>query len=186
MNRLYIVLVLVLLAGCSSAPPQEEAPNVPPSKAVNSESEPESRIDMEGLERALKLSTPAEILGYREAAFDTCRVGYGFSSSRDCRRLVMAVLHVRLQCRDSEGTISNALGASDLRAIAGQDIRWTLAGRDGVAQSDGDGYVELRAVFPKSPRTQRLRLAVGLQFLHVRANEVTRLVTPRPWCRGDS
>ena len=183
-----LALLALVLSACASSPPKDEPmvmPTVPRSTVANDEAEQESRIDLEALERSLKLSRPAEVLGYQEAAFNTCQAGYGYSSSKDCRRLVLATVHVRLQCRDSEGTISTALGASDLRPISGQGVRWTLAGLDGVAQSDGEGYADLRAVFPKSPRAQRLRLAVGVQFLYVRAGEVTRIVTPRPWCHGD-
>lgn len=178
-NLLALIALVIFSAGCASAPKEKVAP----APAVESAaSQNQDRVDLEGLARSLNLTRPVEVLGYQETGFNSCSVGYGFSYSKDCRRLTLSVIHVRLQCRDSEGTISSALSASDLRAISGQGVRWTLAGVDGVAQSDGDGYAEIRAVFPKSPRAQRLRLAVGLQFLYVRANEVTRVVTPRPWC----
>jgi hypothetical protein len=97
----------------------------------------------------------------------------------------MAVIHVRLQCRDSEGTISTALGANDLVAISGQSVRWTIQRHDGVATSDGDGYVTIRGLFSKTPKNDWLRLAVGIQFLNVRAKDAGRVVTPRPWCHPE-
>lgn len=146
--------------------------------------EPPENIDIEGLQRELRLTRPAEVLGYQEATFNTCTVGFGYSSSRRCRRATMAVINFRLQCRDSEGTISNALGAADLRPIAGQGVRWTSSGQDGIATTDGEGYGTVRAVFAKSPKAGWLRLAVGIQFLNMRAGEITRVVTPRPWCHA--
>ncbi len=181
----YIVALSLLVGACASKP-KVETPAAPPVAATEAGSESgEPSIDVEGLARKLNLTRPVEVLGYQEAGFNSCDVGYGFSSSKNCHRMTLAVIHLRLQCRDTEGTISTALGAEDLRPISGQGVRWTLAGGDGVAQSDGEGYVEIRSIFPKSPRTQRLRIAVGLQFLYVRANEVSRIVTPRPWCHPD-
>lgn len=144
--------------------------------------EPQENVDIEGLERALKLSRPQEELGYQEAGFSSCSAGYGFSASRNCRKMVMAVIHVRLQCRDSEGTVSEALGAADLVAIAGQNIRWTLSRQEGIATSDGEGYAEFRGLFSRTPRNDWLRVGVGIQFLNVRAKEAGRVVAPRPWC----
>lgn len=176
LKYLLLVLSVATLASCASAPPQMEE-QVPPPAAVEEEVE---RVDMEALQRHLKLVS--DDLGYRERGFNTCKAGYGYSSSRNCRNLTMAVINVRLQCRDSEGTISNALGASELTAIAGRPMSWKLAGVDGISQTDGEGYAQVRGVFSKSPKTERLRLQVGMQFLYVRAHEVTRLVTPKPWC----
>jgi hypothetical protein len=99
--------------------------------------------------------------------------------------MVMAVIHFRLQCRDSEGTISTALGPSDLVAIAGQGVHWTLQKIDGATRTDGEGYGTVRALFPRTPRNDWLRIAVGVQFLNVRAHTISRIVTPRPWCHPD-
>jgi hypothetical protein len=176
-------ITLLILAGCASVEKPKEAP-VAAAPPAGTQDQTEN-IDLEGLERSLNLSRPQEELGYQEAGFNTCSAGFGFSSSINCRKMVMAVVHVRLQCRDSEGTISTALGASDLVAIAGQGLRWTMQRRDGITTTDGEGYAEVRGVFSKTPRNDWLRLAVGLQFLNVRANQVTRVVTPRPWCHPD-
>lgn len=174
----------LVFTSCSTAPKVEPV-TPPPTVAAPSVGEPDERIDLEGLERSLNLSRPDEVLGYQEAAFNSCSAGFGYSSSKNCRRLTMAVIHFRLQCRDSEGTISTALGASDLRPIAGQGVRWTVSDVDGVASTDGQGYAEIRGVFARSPKAKWLRLAVGVQFLNMRAGEITRVVTPRPWCHAD-
>jgi hypothetical protein len=97
----------------------------------------------------------------------------------------MASINFRLQCRDSVGTISTALGAQDLVAIAGQRVRWTMQKHDDSLTTDGQGYGNVRDIFQKSPKNDWLRIAVGVQFLNMRANTITRVVTPRPWCHPD-
>ena len=188
MKKRTLLCALAFLAGCATTPPpppeQTPASSTPPATR-GSENESQENVDIEGLERALKLSRPEEELGYQEAGFNTCNAGYGYSSSKNCRKQVMAVIHVRLQCRDSEGTISNALGAADLVAIAGQSVRWTIQRHDGIATSDGEGYATIRGLFAKTPRNDWLRIAVGIQFLNVRAKEAGRVVTPRPWCHPE-
>jgi len=181
-NRFGFLFVVLVLAGCATAKPPKEEQVPPPTPVAESETE---NVDLEGLERALKLSRPEQELGYKEASFNTCSIGYGYSSSHNCRKMTMAVVNFRLQCRDSEGTISTALAASDLVAIAGQQVRWTIQKQDGVAMTDGEGYATVRAVFPRSPKNDWLRIAVGVQFLNMRANTITRVVTPRPWCHAD-
>ncbi len=190
MKKMSLSIAVTILAGCATMTPPSSGPatepSTPPAANVGRTSEEaQENIDVEGLERALKLSRPQEELGFQETGFNTCSIGYGFSSSKNCRKMAMVVIHVRLQCRDSEGTISTALGTADLVAIAGQGIRWTLQRHDGIATSDGQGYATLRGLFSRTPRNDWLRLAVGVQFLNVRANQVTRVVTPRQWCHPD-
>lgn len=183
--RISLLLAVLVLAGCatSQVPKEEEIP--PPSTAGLETQEQIENIDVDALERSLQLARPLQELGYKEASFNTCRVGYGYSSSKNCRKMVMASINFRLQCRDSVGTISTALGAQDLVAIAGQRVRWTLQKQDDTLTTDGEGYGNIHAVFPKSPKNDWLRIAVGVQFLNMRANTMTRVVTPRPWCHAD-
>ena len=183
--RIHFLLAVLVLAGCASPQviKEEEVPT--PSAASLETREQQVSIDLDALERSLNLARPLQELGYREASFNTCSVGYGYSSSKDCRKMVMASINFRLQCRDSEGTISTALGAQDLVAIGGQRVRWTLQKQDDVVTTDGEGYMNLHAVFAKSPKNDWLRVAVGVQFLNIRANSISRVVTPRPWCHAD-
>ncbi|MES2965554.1 MAG: hypothetical protein V4760_16860 [Bdellovibrionota bacterium] len=173
--KLAIVLALGVLVGCASAPEREESPEVPEAPVG-------SRIDNEGLKRSLGLDGPAEDLGYKEQAFNTCKVGYGYSSTHDCERKVFAVVRFRLQCRDSVGTVATGLSAADLNPIAGRSVRWTFAKTEGVDETDGEGYAQAQGVFAFSPKREWLRLAVGSQFLHIRSGDITRIAVPRPWC----
>lgn len=171
-----IVLAVIFVVGCTTAPKQEEAPPPPPMVGG------EPNVDYEGLKRSLGLEGPVEDLGYKEKTFNTCQVGYGYSSTHDCEKKVFAVVRYRLQCRDSVGTISTGLTASDLTAISGKTVRWTFGKKEGVDTTDGDGFGNAEGIFTVSPKRDWLRLAVGSQFLHVRAGDITRIVVPRPWC----
>ena len=139
-------------------------------------------IDMDGLRRSLGLDSAPSDMGYKEAEFNTCSAGFGYSAVDDCAQKIYAIVRFRLQCRDSEGTVSTGLGASDLIPIANKSVKWALGSKSGDDLTDQDGYGEAEAVFVKSPHHDRLRLAIGNQFLYVRADDVTRIVVPRPWC----
>ncbi|MGZ5279091.1 MAG: hypothetical protein ACXWC9_04065 [Pseudobdellovibrionaceae bacterium] len=135
------------------------------------------------LQTALGLDRPNSKLGLAERLFDTCQVGYGFSKSHNCRQRYFVVLHFQLMCRDSEGTVSEIVQAADLIPNAKRNIRWTLKDFNGNISTDSDGYGQFRLLTIRSQKQQRLKLAVENDFLYLRAGEVTRLVTPRSWCR---
>lgn len=140
-------------------------------------------IDLEGVQRSLGMSRAAEDLGYAEERFDTCRIGYGYSSTRDCRVENLVVIHFLLQCRDSEGTVSEALGASDVQPVSADRIRWNLGKREGMTRTDGEGYGQVRLIAPVSQKGEKLRLTIDGKFLALTASEVSRIVAPGPWCR---
>ncbi|ASD64192.1 hypothetical protein [Bdellovibrio bacteriovorus] len=175
----WILAVLVAaLAGCSTTPKKES----PSTGAVVPDVTAPSTIDYVALQTFLGLDRAPEELGYTERAFNTCDAGYGYSRSQNCRQEVFVVLHFRLLCRDSEGTISTILTESDVTPIAGRTVKWSLKGMTGTALTDGLGYGQIRTVSPRSQRRERARLAVGSEFLYMRANEITKIITPRPWC----
>ena len=180
-----LVTPAISLIGCASSQLQRDEHGPGPSAADLETTDKTENVDIEALERSLQLARPLQELGYKEAAFNTCSAGYGFSSSQNCRQMVMASINFRIQCRDSVDTISTALGADDLVAIAGQRVRWTMQKHDDTVMTDGQGYANVRGLFPKSPKNDWLRIGVGLQFLNMRANTMTRVVTPRPWCHAD-
>ncbi len=176
-SKIVLLIVVPLLAfSCSTTPKEKEEPAEQPIE----KSEPS--IDVWAIRRALKLDGAPTELGYRDASFNTCEIGYGYSSSNMCQRQTMAVIHFRLQCRDSEGTVSQAVGASNLRAISAP-VRWTIGNQSGVVTTDGEGYGQIVSIFPKSPANTRLKVASGTQFLYLmHASEAGRLVVPKQWC----
>ena len=179
----------VLVAGCASTP--DEAPtakvdgdiSVPPRKVAPQPPEREEiLVDYLGLHRSLGLEREKSELGYIEKSFDTCSAGFGYSASRDCRRDTFVSIHFQILCRDSEGTISNAVGREDMRPLSGRSLNWTLKGSKGTMRLDGEGFGQIRTTFRNSQRLERLKLSVDNDFVYVRAGEVKRLVTPRNWC----
>lgn len=171
--------LLALLVGCSTSPKKESAKVSPDVISPEQES---TRLDYNALQTHLGLDRSEDQLGYNEKAFNTCDVGYGYSRSQDCHKEFFVVLHFRLLCRDSEGTISQILTDADVAPIAGKTVRWNLKGTSGTLVTDGMGYGQIRTVSRSSQRRERLKLAVGSEFLYMRANEITKVITPRPWC----
>nr|BFD59133.1 hypothetical protein CKG001_12400 [Bdellovibrio sp. CKG001]BFD62511.1 hypothetical protein BdHM001_11920 [Bdellovibrio sp. HM001]BFD67585.1 hypothetical protein HAGR004_26070 [Bdellovibrio sp. HAGR004] len=172
--------LVCLLAGCSSSPKKEASPSIP--TAVTEDADSSKRIDYVALQTFLGLDRGSEELGYSERTFNTCDTGYGYSRNQDCHKEVFVVLHFRLLCRDSEGTVSTILTEADVNPIAGRTVKWNLKGMSGTVVTDGLGYGQIRTVSRISQRRERLRLSVGPEFLYMRANEITKVITPRPWC----
>lgn len=172
---LFLVTVLVVTA-CTTAPKVEETP-IPKASTERVQG-----IDYVGLQRSLGMEIPAEELGYKEKSFNTCQAGYGYSSTHNCQRQYIVVINFQLQCRDSVGTVAEGVTNADLTAIANRPVRWNLKTTQGTTQTDSDGFGQIMTVATRSQRTERLKIAVGNEFLYMRANEITRVVTPRPWC----
>jgi hypothetical protein len=185
-----MVLSFLFLAACSSSPIKEKkyspAPKVEVEKYTQQKperSDSEPQIDEASLQSWLGLQRSFEDLGYSEKSFNTCDVGFGYSKSNECQKKHMVIIHYRLQCRDSEGTVQRALTSADLRNIASEEVRWTLPGKNGTSRTDGEGYGQIRGIFSASQKNQRLKLGVGNDYLYMRANEITQVVTPGSWCQ---
>ena len=191
------ILVLMMsvgaFTGCASAPrassPSRPSSSPPVYRAdpqgaieVRPDEEAPLNIDYVGLQRSLGMERDGRKLGYAEKSFQTCQAGYGFPSARGCERQHLVVIHFQLLCRDSEGTIQTPLGHEDIRALSRSAVVWTLAPQSGEIVLDGDGFGQIRTTSKNSPRTQRLKINVGDDFLYTRAGEINRVVAPAPFC----
>jgi hypothetical protein len=173
--------VTVLVTGCTTpikapspvAAPEPQAPTLP--------EEWQKRVDVDALQHALGLNRSLEELGLQEKAFNTCEVGYGYSSTHHCTTQYMMILHFQLECRDSEGTVSNT--DYSVRPIHTHRLKWNLGPREATTATNSEGYGRIRWIFPASQRAQRIRITVDGQFLTMRANELKRVVVPGSWCR---
>lgn len=177
-----VVVLAVLATACSSAPIESPLPGprtTLPSEPVENQ---RSSIDYVGLQRSMGMEIPVEKLGYKEKAFDTCQAGYGYSTTHNCHREYMVVINFRLQCRDSVGTVAEGVTNADLTNIANRPVRWNLKPNQGVTNTDSEGYGQIMTVASRSQRSERLKIGVGNEFLYMRAGEITRVVTPQPWC----
>lgn len=183
MKWIGIGLLAAFATACTTAP-KSETPLIREKPAAPVESAPGagSTIDYVGLQRSLGMEIPSDKLGYKEKSFDTCQAGYGYSSTHNCHKEYMVVINFQLQCRDSVGTVAEGVTNADLTAISNRPVRWNLKPNQGETNTDSEGYAQIMTVATRSPKTERLKIAVGNEFLYMRANEITRVVTPRPWC----
>lgn len=188
--KVLAISFLFLAVACASAPERSSEigrqpyPSVQPSKLPPSTlQEEQDQVDQVALQRWLGMDRDVSDLGYAEKAFNTCEAGFGYSRNHNCRERHLVVIHFRLQCRDSEGTVSKALTADDIKDIGGTNVKWSLKNQSGHSRTNGEGFGQIRGLFTKSQRYQRLRLGVGGELLYVRAGEINTIVTPGSWCR---
>ena len=190
--KIYVAaFLLLLLSACASTPKPQPPPvisdtetPIPNPKKSGARAQPQEVINVDylGLHRSLGLDRGKDDLGYVERDFDTCSAGFGYSASNNCRRETFVSIQFQILCRDSEGTISTALGREDMKPLSGRSLNWFIQGTRGTMRLDGEGFGQIRTTFRNSQRLQRLKLAVDNDFVYVRAGEVKRLVTPRNWC----
>ncbi|MBX9766286.1 MAG: hypothetical protein K2X47_03365 [Bdellovibrionales bacterium] len=152
-----------------------ETQQIPP------EDSPIEPIDFEALKKTVGLLRERQHLGYIEKVFDGCGPQFGLLAG-SCKRHYLISVQYRLMCRDSEGTVSEAISTADLQAIPNQALAWNLKGLEGQSSTDMEGYGEVLTISTISQRDQRLKLSNGNDFLYLRAGEVERLVTPVTWC----
>lgn len=177
--RIVFASIALLMTACTSTPTKKESPAI--TAPVNEASFVE-RPDMNALQSYLNLDRGYDVLGYTEKSFNTCDTGYGYSRASNCRNLYYIVLQIRLLCRDTEGTISTILTDQDVQPIAGKSIRWGMRNLSGSMMTDGEGYGQIRVIAPMSLRRERVKITSANDFLYMRANEITKVITPRPWC----
>lgn len=185
MRSLILLMSLIMFVGCSTTSPQKQNRKYEtPPEEIATNPTPHS-IDYEALKDYLQMSRDKEQLGFSEKSFNTCDAGYGYSKSQNCHKEHFVVIHFRLLCRDSEGTISTILTEDDLQPLDRRTVRWTLQGVQGTVQTDSQGYGQIITAANKSQKSQRVKLAIGAEFLYMRASELQRIITPRPWCDAD-
>ena len=190
MKHLVLAFAILTLSACASDTASKsyknpvDAPSMnSPELSVDTSTSSVENIDYVALQRSLNLDIPVEQLGVREKVFNTCDVGYGYSKNKNCRRQYFFVLNFRLMCRDSEGTISTTLTDADTMPIASREVNWSLTKNlSGSLITDGLGYGQIATVAPIPQSKQRVKIAVGNEFLYMRAHEMKKIITPRPWC----
>ncbi len=187
------LMSLLLFAACASEPAlnrgpaptpppplQEPSPSVvaQPLSDAQLDLQEQQSVDLVGLERNLGFSERQT--GYREKIFQSCDVGYGFSNSHRCRQLVFAVIDFQLQCRDSNGTVSDV--DYKVTPVVSDQIKWNFDTKNGMTSSDSEGMGRVHGFFSKSPRASRFRLTVDGDFLTLSAQDVRKIVAPKEWC----
>lgn len=137
-------------------------------------------LDLQKLENELKLSRTAEDLGFTERAFDLCK--QNFTQSGPCGPQHFSLLHLRIQCRDSVGSVTH-VSKVDLEDFAQRNIRWKLGLAQGQVTTDSRGYAQIRLITPGSSKHQKLILIADGQALGLKVTEASRIIVPQDWCR---
>jgi hypothetical protein len=181
--KIKFILLSLVLCSCASAPKKEPVIEIaPPPTEVSKPKNEAIKIDVEGLKRSLGLDRSRGDLGYQEKRFNTCSAGFGYPRE-NCSDQIFVSINFRLQCRDTTGTTSEVVTSAQMDPIAHKQVRWQIGKAQSVINTDDEGYAQINGVWTTAPKGQRLRLAVGSQFVYVRAGEVTRIVTPSNWCQ---
>lgn len=176
-------LFIVVLGACTTMT-SKEAPNDFQTQALDQTQDQENEsIDLPRLQTFLNMDRDPEDLGYEEKSFNSCAVGFGFSSSRNCRQLYFIVINFQLQCRDSNGTESSTSYA--VRPIVSNHVKWSIGSERGFTSTNGDGFGQIRWISSTSPNQRKLRLTNNKNFLILTASDVRRIVTPRSWCESN-
>ena len=181
---LQIILVLVFFVSCQSLPvriktaPMTAAESQVPKNFTNQE----LQIDYNSVQRLLGLDRNITQLGYTERSFNTCQVGFGFPADINCITKYFVVIHFKLMCRDSDGTVLRQIEEADLEPLANQQLSWTLKNAQGKVRTDSSGYAQVIVVGPSSQKTERFRISSRKDFLLLRAGDIQRLIVPKNWC----
>lgn len=198
MKNCSLLLLCLFVAACATGPSPDDLPR--PGVVLNSpewmkanppapergpasfSSSSDENIDEVQLQRELGLNREPEELGYEEKTFDTCAVGYGYSSNSRCRKQVFGVLHFQLLCRDTNGTTLESVTRQAMAPLSLRSVDWTIHDQKGSLNLDSRGYGQIKMISKKSEKTERIRLTLGNDFLSMRVNEINRVVTPKDWC----
>jgi hypothetical protein len=179
---------VLILSACATHrvvtfPEPVEKPQAQPTPAPSMEEVVVENIDYNGLENFLKMQKPVEKLGYSEKSFATCEVGYGYSSNSHCRREIFVSVHFQLFCRENEEeSYTQALTVTDMHPLKDVTAKWTLDNKHGEINLDDQGYGQIKTVVHTSPRSRRLKIAVGNENLYIKSGEISKVVTPSNWC----
>ncbi len=186
-----VLAIAVLYSACASAPDSnsdsqtdaEMFPELRERRVYRSGETAPVIVDYDGLQKSLGMVRSIGDFGYVEKEFATCDVGYGYSSTHQCRKSIFVVVGFQLLCRDSEGTVSTTLRYDDMAPLASRTVKWELKGDRGQIALDNQGRGQFRGIYSISPRDQRLKIASRNDFLFVQAQAIKRIVTPAQWCR---
>ncbi len=165
------------LFGCATTTKEEIPPPTPPVQTPDG-----FQVDVNGLSKFLGMDISKNSLGYFERRFNTCEVGFGYPKSRDCQNLYFVVINYQLLCRQSQGTVSETIDSSSLPAVRNKTGRWSIQNRMGTAQTDTEGRGQIKGIFARPQRNERLKLTIQNDFLYARAGELKQALTPTEWC----
>ena len=170
----FLLAGVFALHGCTSTP-EKEVP-IQPSKSQTSP--PRSLPSLEVLEEELGIERTTEDLGLIEKTFDPCERGY---AGVQCGNQNLSVFHFRILCRASVGTV-DSVTHDELEPLRSPRIKWKLGLKNGLTQTDREGFGQVRVLAPGPSRDQLLILISGTNSLGIQASEASQIIVPRNWC----
>jgi hypothetical protein len=169
MSKKIIFCSLALFISCQTVPPAP-VPVATPKPFT----EP---INISEVKSRLNMNRSVRELGFREQRFNRC----DYVQDEQCRDNYVVLVHFRLLCRESEGTV-DTVASSDLIPIRSEGVAFKLGNTIGRTETDADGYGQVEVIRPKSALRERLRLTIDERFVAVPAIETSRIVVPENWC----
>lgn len=182
--RIILAISFLFLLACASEEIRtpEEKPVSEKSKSISKPStKKDMYFDIRKLQSGLGMFRNASELGFDEISFNPCEHGLSTASGDGCNRQMLSVVHFRLRCRDSEGTVEYVSNA-ELVPVVSDRIQWWLGDNSGFTSTDGKGYGQIVTVSVSSVRSKRLALKIGGNSLGLQASQVKQVVVPRDWC----
>jgi hypothetical protein len=175
MKNLFRTLCLSFLFVACSTTEKARLPEIPITP----------RLDYAEIQNRLELDMRPEESGFKEKIFDACYLGGELTNLRDapsnCHHAYFTVVQFQLSCRGSEESAA-VLTESDLTPVKIQNINWVIARSTGSVQTDYSGRAMIRFISGKSAKKSMMRLSTGTDFLNMRTEQATEIVTPPSWC----
>ena len=156
------------MTGCSTVEKDPQATPVPQAQGGPNIKEIKNRLNM---------NRDRIVMGFKEGRFNRC----DFVSESPCLDNFLAIIHFRMLCRESEGTV-DAVSKADLLPVQSDSVAWRLGSFIGRTRTDSDGFGQIEVIRPRSSLHQRLRLTIDGQFVATPAREAGLIVVPGNWC----
>ena len=173
-----VSLFLLLFAACSTPPQKVEPPFVEYTR-------PKQTLNLIELQNRVGIQMGIGETGFREKSFDACELGTALNELKvpltDCHHAYFVLVQFQLSCRQAEES-SEVLTDADLTPVRNQALKWQIGKLSGDTQSDFQGQGVIRAISSGPIRKSYLRISTGVDFLNMRVDQVTAIVTPPSWC----
>lgn len=175
MRQFIYLFIGLFLLNCAEQPRKNQPAGIPREplsvKSANN--------DLQQLKSELGLERPNEELGFTDKMYDSCQSNSKNTDGK-CGTRFLNVIHFRLLCRDSEGTIDSV--AAGLTPVISDQVQWKIAAQSGNTKTDANGFGQILTTTATSASNQRLVLIVGKQFLGLELNQVSQIIVPNYWC----
>jgi hypothetical protein len=171
-------LLTIAMYGCTTTEKAPEAPSAPPPPSVLAPGERPSP-DLKLLQNQLNMDRNVRELGFEEHAFNPC--DYNLATPPACRAQRLAVVHFRLECRNTQGTAAT-VESYVTQPINTNGIRWKIGQLEGTTDTDFEGFGQIRVLAFTPQKKSKLRLTLNGKYLIMTVGDISRVVVPGDWC----